>query len=397
MDESILNFGFWMAFAAAVLAAFPLVLRRTPQPNVRPADVPNPTPQFGAAEICAVNPNPVVLLNEQGNIIWQNRSAQDFDITSWPKTADDADASKDQLRAPLVAKDGGQRWFHFSHVPVGAHQAAFAVPATGEIRAEESRREFVQTLSKTFAQLSTGLAIFDRSRRLVLFNPALLDMTKTSFDVLSQRPSLASFLDTLRLNGVIPEPRNYAEWREKVSQLEAEAVAGSYSECWSLPSGETFKLTGRPHPDGAIALLIEDISSQVGASRDFHKQLLRYRDVVDAIETPFVVFSSQGKTVLDNQAYRQLWNLPTDQDSAEDSVHTTTRIWADVAQPSPIWGEIRDFVDQKDHRAIWDAKVPGPHGTDIHLRVVPLAQCRTMVEFTDLALTQNLALSTAAE
>ena len=84
----------------------------------------------------------------------------------------------------------------------------FASPVDGEVRAEASRREFIQTVSKTFAQLSTGLAIFDRKRTLIHFNPALLDITGLDFEALSLKPDLASFLDTLRTKGFLPKPKD---------------------------------------------------------------------------------------------------------------------------------------------------------------------------------------------
>jgi len=357
---------------------------------IKAAPDPLPTEELGA-----LNPNPVVLLCPDGNIVWKNRAAHDFDLASWP--AGSSSETAPALRAPLTRTDGDVQWFRFSRTSVKDHQAVFAIPADGEVKAEDSRKEFVQTLSKTFAQLSTALAIFDRSRRLVLFNPALLDMAQTTFDVLSQRPTLASFLDTLRTNGVVPEPRNYAEWRDKVSQLESEAVAGCYSECWSLPSGQTFRLTGRPHPDGAIALLIEDISSEVGASRQFNRELARYRDVIDVFEVPFIVFSSEGKAVLENTAYRRLWGLPEDVELTGQTVADSTTAWSTTANPDPVWGEIRNFVAQRSERAVWDARTIGPTGSDLTVRVSPLPQCRTLVEFTSARSPAKLALHTAAE
>jgi len=53
-----------------------------------------------------------------------------------------------------------------------------------------AQRNFVQTLTKTFAQLSIGLAIFNRERQLVLFNPALIDLTALPADFLTGRPHL---------------------------------------------------------------------------------------------------------------------------------------------------------------------------------------------------------------
>jgi hypothetical protein len=83
----------------------------------------------------------------------------------------------------------------------------FASPVDGEVRAEASRREFIQTMSKTFAQLSTGLTIFDHKRTLIHFNPALLDISGLDFESLSLKPDLATFLDTLRGKGFCPNPK----------------------------------------------------------------------------------------------------------------------------------------------------------------------------------------------
>ena len=74
----------------------------------------------------------------------------------------------------------GERWFEVSMSEDGGIQTFFAVNITALIRAERAQRGFVQTLTKTFAQLGTGLAIFDRHRQLVLFNPALVDLTNMS-------------------------------------------------------------------------------------------------------------------------------------------------------------------------------------------------------------------------
>ena len=42
------------------------------------------------------------------------------------------------------------------------------------VRAQQAQKNFVQTLTKTFATLSIGLAIFDRNA-INAFNPALID------------------------------------------------------------------------------------------------------------------------------------------------------------------------------------------------------------------------------
>ena len=86
----------------------------------------------------------------------------------------------------------------------------YASDANGIVRAELAQRKFMQTLSQTFAQLSIGLAIFDRKRQLATFNPALLDITDLNFEFLSGHPTLDALLDRLRNMRMLPEPKDYA-------------------------------------------------------------------------------------------------------------------------------------------------------------------------------------------
>ncbi|MAJ04508.1 MAG: hypothetical protein CMH03_07285, partial [Marinovum sp.] len=58
------------------------------------------------------------------------------------------------------------------------------------------------TLGKTFAEMSVGLAVFDQNHRLVLFNPALIDLTLLGADFLSERPILIHFLISCAKTGL---------------------------------------------------------------------------------------------------------------------------------------------------------------------------------------------------
>src|SRR6056300_930551 len=65
-----------------------------------------------------------------------------------------------------------------------------ATPCNRLVAAERSLRNFVQTLSKTFAHLPVGLAIFDQKRELISFNAALVELSTLDPRWLSGRPSL---------------------------------------------------------------------------------------------------------------------------------------------------------------------------------------------------------------
>ena len=59
------------------------------------------------------------------------------------------------------------------------------------------------------------------------------------------------------------------------------ASDGHYAEAWTLPNGLTYRVTGRPHPDGAIAFLIEDITDEISFSRRTKSQLEIRQAVLD--------------------------------------------------------------------------------------------------------------------
>lgn len=210
-------------------------------------------------------------------------------------------------RRAALEDHGIVSWYDCHSHRMGDETMMFALPADAAVRAERSLREFVQTLTKTFADLPIGLAIFDRQRNLQLFNPALIDLTGLPTGFLTARPTLFDFLDQLREQRMVPEPKDYRSWRQHMANLESAAATGHHSETWSLPNGQTYRVTGRPHPDGAVAFLFENITSEITLTRNFRAELMLSSQVLDGIEDGLAVFGENGATVLTNTAYRAIW------------------------------------------------------------------------------------------
>jgi PAS domain-containing protein len=65
-------------------------------------------------------------------------------------------------------------------------------------------------------------------------------------------------------------------------------------------------------PDGAIAFLFEDISSEVSLTRLFRAQLDVLQSVVDRVPQALAVFSPSGVMTFANTAYQELWECDPD-------------------------------------------------------------------------------------
>lgn len=333
-----------------------------------------------------------------GTIVWANdaylfkvmeRDQLHEDELTWPipelftPTAPHEDATR---RLSIPARPHmAELWYDCHSFASGAGTLYYAIPANAAVRAERSLQEFIQTLTKTFAQLPIGLAIFDRARQLQIFNPALVDLTSLGVEFLSTRPSLLTFLDRLRETRIIPEPKDYGLWRQKIADLERAAASGQYEETWALPSGQTYRVTGHPHTDGALVFLIEDISAETAMTRSFRTEIQLSQAVIDSVEEAIAVFSAAGDLIMSNVAYAVLWGVDPAATLGTTRIVDSVRHWQSHARPDPIWGDIRDFVCEIGERADWGGDCRLNDGRRLHCHVQPLQGGATLVSFRELA------------
>lgn len=283
-----------------------------------------------------------------GEIFWTNQAFRTLQKARKKAFGEDAEVFEFDLHKSL----GGEQartsltigfaqdevhWFDITSVEFGSGSFLHcAVNVNGLITAETTQRKFVQTLAKTFAQLSTGLAIFDRNRRLVLFNPALVDLTSLPAHFLSGQPNLQNFFDRLRDNRIMPEPKDYSSWRRQIADLVVQSSNGRYQETWRLPNGLTYRIAGRPHPDGAIAILIEDISVEMSLTQRFKGQVELRENALHALGDAVVCFEQDGSISLWNEAFTDFLGLPRGTPASSHSLASVVQLWKNKLAPGAV-------------------------------------------------------------
>lgn len=351
---------------------------------------------FTLRSIAERSPIPTWKRRHDGTIIWANSTymqiavdlAGEDALIGWPPPdvfaglmdTPDPDAPPPKRRLSLApgTPHGRTLWFDLIALPGEIETLYFALPIDNLVRAENALTEFVQTLTKTFAHLRIGLAIFDQKRRLALFNPALVDLTGLPAAQLSARPTLHSFLDALRDTQKIPEPKDYKSWRMQIAHLETGAADGTFEETWHLSNGQTFRVSGRPHPDGAVAYLFEDISSEVSMTRSFRSEIELSQSVVDSLDTAIAAFAPNGHCTLSNRAYGRLWDLSPGQ--PEDIMAACAR-WRTVCQPGTDWQGLCNRVLVTGQRLPWTGPVHLRDGRVMRCDTRPIAGGATLVTF----------------
>ncbi|MGJ5617732.1 PAS-domain containing protein [Sulfitobacter sp. MF3-043] len=348
-------------------------------------------------------PNPVWQEDPSGKVFWCNPAyAALFQLAhGGPVDPDirlfsegDQDAPK---RVSLRTESTKQPdWYELSVICVDDVTVFHATCINAVVSAENAQRNFVQTLAKTFAHLSIGLAIFDRNGQLALFNPALVDLTGLPAHFLSARPTMLSFFDRLRENRRMPEPKNYLNWRQEIADVIAAASDGRYQETWSLETGQTYSVKGRPHPDGATAFLIEDISAEVTLTRNFRAELELGQSLLDTLDDGLVVFSASGILTFSNAAYNTLWQQKPDVAFADVTILDCISVWQAGSEKNPLWHKVEDYIGAFGEREEWNMPVILNDGGLVTCQLAPISSGATLLRFRVQSKMQKHALDLAA-
>lgn len=338
--------------------------------------------------------------DEAERVTWANAAylqraeARGDGVLGWPlprllDTPRPVPGAGTSTRRAALENNGAVSWYDCHSHRMGDQTMMFALPADAAVRAERSLREFVQTLTKTFADLPTGLAIFDRQRHLQLFNPALIDLTGLPTGFLTARPTLFDLLDKLRELRMVPEPKDFRSWRQQMANLESAAATGHHSETWSLPGGQTYRVTGRPHPDGAVAFMFEDITREISSTRKFRAELLLGTHVLDGIEDALAVFAPNGQLIMQNRAYRELWG------KAAETLADALAQWESRIDAGAGFVALRARLTQSDEQARDNGAMTGPDGGLLAWTVSRLGGGRQLLRFRRPEAMRDPALSVA--
>ena len=345
---------------------------------------------------------PIWKTDAAGKVIWRNSALAKI-VNKLGKMPDLIPASRGSNASPRFSVPGLDRkqpsWFEVDTQKITPDEKLCVATGIDQVvRAETAQRDFVQTLTKTFANLTTGLAVFDKNRQLALFNPALVDLTGISVSFLSARPDVIRFFDELRERQVLPEPKNYANLRTHIREVIAKANEGNYLETWNLPGGITYRVTGRPHPDGAVAFLFEDISAEVLKTRQFRTQIDLSQSVIDGLDEAIVVLAPNDLILLCNTSCSELLKIDPGSSFADMSVQDMLSACRDQFQSDALWSIFESCVaDVPAHANCKDRFLNMRNGERLQYRMTVLPGGSRMIGFSKTNVVTSPAPLSVAE
>lgn len=331
-----------------------------------------------------------IWLEDEGKVIWQNRFCTEYfeggaePFCGMAEFEPSKDYSAENDMTIFVLKELRPKTvecYSIFSAPLAEQTVYYAQDATALVETENELQRFLQTLASTFAHLPIGLAVFDKKRDLTLFNPALSSLLGLAPDWLARRPTMRSFLDRLRNEGAIPEPKDFAKLRHEFAELESGSFTGTYEVDWALPTGQIYRVTGRPHLQGGAALLFEDVSRAAALEMKYRAEIKLLYSALEGQPDAIAIFDQAGELYYANDVFDRLWDCSFSTSITPTTATDVSRLFQKKCNPTPVWGEFRNFIHDLNERSQWQAIISHREEGDFDFIVSPVADGNVMCQF----------------
>ena len=334
-----------------------------------------------------------------GRIVWCNIAyARAVDAPD-PDAAIDAggelfDPALRREAAAAVSETGA--WTRRASAVVGGERRTFdAIEARAEggsaglardvseivaLKADMERNE--DDYSRMIDRLSTAVAIFDKAKRLTLYNAAYRQIWPLEPAFLDQRPTDGEILDRLRAKRQLPEQVDFRAW--KAQQLSAYQAIEPRETVWHLPDGRALRVVVSPNPKGGVTYLYDDATQSYALASQVNALTRVQGETLDALKEGVAAFGADGRMKLFNPAFAELWGF--DEAALRDRPHIDeiARAANPQCRDPAAFDELKAaIVDLPEHRRSRPARIERSDGLILDCAALPLPDGATLMTFLD--------------
>jgi signal transduction histidine kinase len=243
--------------------------------------------------------------------------------------------------------------------------------------------------TRTLDQLSTAVAIFDRTKHLVFYNTAYRQVWGLDSLFLDQKPSDSEILDHLRGQRKLPEQADFRAW--KASLLTAYTSVESSEQVWYLPDGRTLRMVVSPNPQGGVTYLFDDVTARFHLESSYNALIRVQGETLDTLKEGVAVFGSDGRLRLFNHAFAAMWALDQAQLNTTPHIDEVALMCAHHEHDQSAWAQWRDMVvGVYDARTGLQQRITLSDGRILDSACAPLPDGSTLITFTDVTAGVNV-------
>lgn len=285
-----------------------------------------------------------------------------------------------------VAIKGERRAMRVLSFPLSGGVGAMAFDVTEQEKARDDLDKHVKAHDETLNHVADAVAIFSAERKLTFHNRAFAKMWDLDEGFLLDMPSHGQLLDRLRERRKLPARNDYAAWRADELSYYLD-ISGIEEDEWHLPDDRTMKVTRQRHPMGGLLLLFKDITSELDLRTKYNAMIKTQGKTLDSLHEAVVVFGSDGRLKLSNQAFAELWGLEEallkDEPDYDDIADCCIPLFHDQETWDQIKGHITD--PSSNARQMTTGEMKRADGSVITYVTKPLPDGNTLIAFADVS------------
>jgi signal transduction histidine kinase len=292
-----------------------------------------------------------------------------------------------QARVPVVT--GGQRHIFDIHaINVAGGSAGIAVDVTEAASLRAALERMAEAHRRMLDQLSSGVAVFDASRRLSFYNDSYRRLWDFDRAFLDDNPDDSSVLDKLRVARKIPEQPDFRAWKNKL--FEAYRAIEPAKDTWYLPDGRALSVVTTPNPEGGVTYLFDDVTESLKLARQNDGLIRVQRETLDNLAEAVAVFGSNGRAQLFNPPFARMWKLSPETLAQQPHIETIERLCRPLFDDDATWQTLRAAITGIDDRISVPLKLERKDGSVLDCTTIPLPDGATMLTFQDVTDTVNV-------
>ena len=291
-------------------------------------------------------------------------------------------------RRAVAVVNGERRTFDAAEVRTAFGTAGVArdVSELAALRAEMERNE--DDYSRMIDRLSTAVAIFDKSKRLTIYNAAYRQIWSLEPAFLDQRPTDGEILDQLRAKRRLPEQADFPTW--KAQQMTAYQAIEPSETVWHLPDGRALRVVTSPNPKGGVTHLYDDATQSYALASQVNALTHVQGETLDALKEGVAVFGADGRMKLFNPVFAEMWRFDAaklrDRPHIDEIADACRALCLDPA----LWDGLRSMVVAlSERRESRTARIARTDGLTLECAALPLPDGATLLTSLDVTAGAN--------
>jgi PAS domain-containing protein len=242
---------------------------------------------------------------------------------------------------------------------------------------------------RTLDQLTTGVAIFDSTRRLVFHNTAYGQLWNLDPAFLDSAPTDPEILDRLRAEGRLPEQADFRSW--KSSLMGAYQSVETLEQVWYLPGARTLRVVINPNPQGGVTYLFDDVTERFSLESSYNALMRVQGETLDSLKEGVAVFGTDGRLKLFNPAFIDLWHCDAGFLAEKPHFDFVMRACMSLHDRTQDWDDLRSLIaGLQDARTGFERRMTRTDGSIIDCMTAPLPDGATLVTFIDMTATVSV-------